>query len=59
MLDLKGRLACLMGRHEPIRDKVRNEKNSREGVIWIGACRRCGASIAKRNGHAWKEREPS
>lgn len=42
---LKGQTLCLLGKHEPARNKV-----VRKGIFFTGHCHRCGIPIAKRNG---------
>lgn len=44
------RFSCMMGNHEPNRNKVRRTT----GVFFVGVCRNCGTTIRKRHGHAWK-----
>jgi len=47
---LRTRLSCMLGNHEPNRNKVRRTT----GVYYVGVCRYCGTTIRKRHGHAWR-----
>lgn len=46
---IRGRWRCLMGNHEPLRNKVR-----RQGTVYHANCQRCGVAITKRNGRQWQ-----
>jgi hypothetical protein len=45
---LKGRLACWLGMHRPLRTKVR-----RDGLVFRGRCKRCGVAVSKIKGESW------
>ncbi|WP_420382842.1 hypothetical protein [Novosphingobium sp.] len=47
---LRTRFSCMLGNHEPNRNKVRRAG----GVHYVGTCRFCGVTIGKRHGHPWK-----
>jgi hypothetical protein len=51
---LRNRLFCLVGKHEPNRNKVRRTT----GVYFAGVCRYCGTTIRKRHGHPWRAVSP-
>lgn len=46
------RLACLLNRHRPQRDKVR-----REHLTYTGQCRHCGAPIVRLRHKLWVRRK--
>ena len=43
-----GRLKCLFGNHERLRNRVR-----RKGLNYYTVCRHCGAPMHKRSGGQW------
>ena len=43
------RLACLMGRHERLRESVR-----RDGLYRTGQCKTCGIAMRRRDGYEWE-----
>lgn len=47
---LRTRFSCMMGNHEPNRNKVRRTT----GGFFVGVCRHCGTTIRKRHGYPWK-----
>jgi hypothetical protein len=49
-----GRILCAFDRHDPVRRKVRWD-----GGIYVGECRRCGASIYRISRRTWRRAKPA
>ncbi len=50
---LIGRLRCLLGKHERLRESVH-----RKGLYYVGRCRNCGVPMRKRYGAEWTTYTP-
>jgi len=44
-------IACLMGRHEPLRRNV-----EWDGLHYVGNCRHCGKEIVRLSHRNWREK---
>jgi hypothetical protein len=51
---VRARIGCMLGRHSPNRNRVRRST----GIMYVGICRNCGATIRKRHGHQWRAYRP-